>query len=263
MNETIPLRSFSKKPSFAELWDTAVDCLYNPSTYTQEFVSFLKEHQITQDSKIADVAAGAGFPALLMREQGFNVDCFDIAQDQVILFKENAKKQKVDSSITRCSWLDLPQYVGSKKYDFIMCRGNSFIYAPGGWNSDAYNVQEPIKAYKDALKVFYDLLSPGGMFLVDKFKDSEQDHKVKIGNINIEGETYGLIFYTKLNREKRNRFAQMLLQDKEGHEEGVPNFTYALSEAELMQLAQSVGFSDLEKICLDNEKHFDVFTMRR
>ena len=194
---------------------------------------------------------------------GLDLDCFDLSADQVAAFKENAKKYGVDSSITQASWLEIPAKVAPKKYDFIMCRGNSFIYAPGGWNSREYNQTSPLNSFRNTLKAFHTILKCGGILYLDKFKDSEQEHHTNVCKIAIKEKTYDLIFHTQINPATKERYASMLLGNSDGEKESMPNVTYALSEIELSDLAKETGFCSLEKICLESDKMFDIYLLRK
>lgn len=252
---------FDHFPSFAELWGVAVRTLYSESDFGNELISFLKVNNLTENSKMADVAAGEGFPALYMRKKGFAIDCFDLSDDQIALFRKNALRDNVDSQITKASWLELPRKT-KKSYDFIMCRGNSFIYASGGWNSKRYNKREALHPYKNTLQIFYQRLSAGGLLFIDKFKDNEVDHQTTLCPINVLGESYNLVFQTKLDFNKKERYATLFLSDGKRKKDSYPNLTYALSEDELMKLAKEIGFS-IEKVYLKSEKNFDIFLLRK
>ena len=207
------------------------------------------------------MAAGEGFPALYLRKGGFTIDCFDLSDDQIELFKLNALKEGVDSTIIKSSWLDLKSKTG-KQYEFIMCRGNSFIYASGGWNSTEYDSKSALKLYEQTLRVFHNLLAEGGILYLDKFKDGEIDHNEKVCDVNIGSKIYSLIFQTKLYKSKKERYASMILRDIEGNEKVFPNLTYSLSEKELRETANKVGFS-LRKTLFRTDRLFDIFALKK
>lgn len=265
MEEFLLLRldnmNFDHFPSFAELWGTAVKTLYSESDFGEELIAFLKQNNLSKSSNLADVAAGEGFPAIYMRKKGFEIDCFDLSDDQIALFKENALKRDVSPKVIQSSWLELAHKT-TKSYDFIMCRGNSFIYAPGGWNSNHYNRKEALQIYKETLKVFYKKLSPNGILFIDKFKDSEVYHETQVCRISVLDKPYNLIFNTRLDFDNKERYATLFLEGGRRKKETFPNLTYALSDRELIKIAEEIGFS-IEKINFKSEKNFDIFILRK
>ena len=252
---------FDHKPSFADLWGSTARILYDEEAFSNELIEFIKKNNVGKS--LADVAAGDGFPSLTLRRKGLEIDCFDLSDDQIEGFKKNAKRYRVNDSITQASWLQLPSLVEKNKYSFVMCRGNSFIYAPGGWNSINYNNISPLNVFRKTLEGFFQILSPNGMLYLDKYKDDEKDHNTPVCKVQIEGRTYNLIFRAKVSKSKRERYATMVLGNKGGEKETLPNYTYTISWPEIISLAEEVGFRDIKKVSLKNEKMFEVYTMRK
>ncbi len=253
---------FDQYPSFAELWGVAIRQLCPESAFTEELLTLLRSKGLNEKSSIADVAAGDGFPALSMREKGFTIDCFDLSDDQIKSFKRNARKRKVSSLITQSDWLHVKDKV-EKSYDCIMCTGNSFIYAAGGWNSKEYNKDHPLTLYRQTLGIFYELLLPGGILIIDKFKDSERSHEVIVCRVKVKDHSYDLTFSIRTDVDKKERYASITLDDGIKSRETLPNLTYALSEKELSALCHQAGFSGFEKITFKSNKLFDTYIIRK
>jgi ubiquinone/menaquinone biosynthesis C-methylase UbiE len=260
----IPQRlAFKQNPTFAELWEAATRQMHKPRIQTLELMRLLRINGLKKETCIiADVAAGSGINAIPLRKNGFWVECFDISDDQIKLFRKNARLTGVSNLITKSSWLELPKYVHTC-YDLILCRGNSFIYAPGGWNSDKYDKDRALQIYLKTLETFYDLLAEDGILYIDKFPDNEQDHKVKVAEVVIGGKTSELFFFTKLEWGKKERYGSMVLRDSDGKETGAPNKTYALSAKEFKALAREAGFTKIDEPKLWSETIFDVFLLKK
>ena len=256
---------FGKEPLFAELWDACLyNLLYDSKKYVNEIINLFKKNKITKKSKIIDVCAGTGFPALELIRKGYKIDCMDASNDEIKVFSKKVKKQKLKIRCKKLSWLQIPKHYKNNNYDFIFCRGNSFIFAGGGWNkSQKVKKKKSLEKYEKTLKVFYKLLDDKGILYIDKFPDNEKPHKSKVGAVQIKDKKYDLIFYTEIKRKLNIREARMLMRDKEGKEKGLPNITYLLNAKELINLLKKIGFKKIKKIKLKSETHFDIWLAQK
>lgn len=252
------LGNFDAAPEFAYLWDRCVyEMLYTSKKFVDEFSSLLEKCGVTKESAILDSAAGSGFPALDMLEKGFsNIVCIDVSDDQIRLFNKRAESKNLSVRSQKVSWDEIPEYFKDKKFKAIICKG-SLWYAAGGWNTEYVPDRESaLEAIRNVLKVFYTMLETGGVLYVDKFKDSEVDHKDTVGTFQVGDKKKELIFYTHRETEKQIRRASMIVKDVEtGKEEGLPNVTYNLKEEEMEGFLTEVGFS-FTKSNLNEEKFF-------
>lgn len=257
-NNLKDLGKFEKDYKFAHLWDRCVyDLIYNPEEYVNQFVDLLNKYGVDKNSRILDTATGSGFPSLDMYERGYeNIIFTDGSDDQIELFNEKAQDKGFDLRSQKVLWQELPDKFEKESFKALFCKA-SIWYAAGGWNQD-YNPtkEETLSAIKDVLQNFYDLLEDGGVLYVDKFKDSEVDHKDTVGKFTVDGEEKELIFYTHREPERQTRYAQMLVKDvNTGEEKGLPNVTYDLKEPEFEELMKDVGF-DFERPNLSEEPFF-------
>lgn len=256
---------FDKEPSFAQLWDKCVyGLLYDIDKYTRDIKNLFTKLGVKKQSKIIDVSAGGGFPALDLVRDGYNITCVDGFQDEVDLFNQKAA---VSGSQIRCAhlkWENLLDSFEKNIFDFLFCRGNSFIYACGGWNEMVkIEPESALLNYKQTLFVFYDLIKPGGWIYIDKFKDSETTHKEKVCDIKVgDGPKEDLVFWTQRFSEQKIRKASMI-RKIDDMESGVPNITYDLLDTELENMLVLVGFKNIQKIDLVSEQHFDIWLAQK
>lgn len=254
------IKVFSQEPSFAELWDACVhSLLYSTSLYTDEVQKLLSSYGFSKKAKILDASAGTGFISLYLRAKGYSVDCLDLMKDQIDVFKINAKKLEVSNEIQQGSWEELPDLFRTASYDCLFCRGNSFIYANGGWNGNHLPLDTDLITFEKTLRHFKTMLRPGGILYIDKFPDSEVTQKITVGTIQVKGAVEDLLFCTERFSKTRKRMAAMIRRDSFGSEKGVPNETYDLRGSELESLLEKVGFSSYKKVSLKTETHFDVW----
>jgi SAM-dependent methyltransferase len=262
--EKIKMIKFDQEPSYAKLWDACVyNLLYKKDEHIQEIESLFSRLEINKNSRILDSSAGGGFPAIHLRADGYDVDCMDLMQDEIDVFQEKAKENNVSGEINKIAWKEIPENYEKENFNFILCRGNSFIYADGGWNeSQQVEKQKSLSSYGETLRIFYDALKPGGYLYIDKFMDDEIPHKDVVAKIIVEGKEEDLIFFTEKMPEKGMRRAMMIRKDSEGVESGVPNMTYNLSNDELEEMMKRVGFK-VEKLDMKTESHFTVWLARK
>ncbi|MBM3228580.1 class I SAM-dependent methyltransferase [Candidatus Pacearchaeota archaeon] len=252
---------FNKEPEYADLWDAFLyNFLYDKNEYIREILSLFKKIGITKKSKILDSCAGTGFIALHLRKLGYDVECMDPMEDQIRVFKRKAKILKVCQQIKKIVWKEIPKTYKNKKFDFIFCRGNSFIYADGGWNKQQkVNVKSSLNSYKRTLRIFYNQLKEGGYLYLDKFPDNENHLNKLICYLKIgKKPKEELIFFTKKIPLKRYREARAIRRKSDGSELGLPNITLDLRGYELERMLKTVGFK-YKKLRLKSETHFIVW----
>ncbi|MFA5872202.1 MAG: hypothetical protein WC858_05825 [Parcubacteria group bacterium] len=254
------------EPTLDEIWDLCVrNFLYDQKKYVDEIVALFDKIGITKESRIADVSAGGGFPAINLAKLGYRVDCFDGFADE--LFNKNAKKEGVSAECKKILWQKIPHIVRLESYDFIFCRGNSFIFAGGGWDkiTPDIDMEKVTRDYTNTMKIFADILKDGGYMYIDKFKDSEQGHREKLATIKVGDHEEGLIFSSDRNQGDgfRRVYMERVVGKKTVSKES--RITYDLSETELIEMAKSAGFSKINAIndFIGSEKHFDVWLTKK
>ena len=250
--------NLSRKLSFAQLWRICIyNFMYDVPRYVHDIEKIFNKNNLIKYSKILDSCAGVGFPAIEITKKGYKIDCMDATEDEIIEFKDNARKQNVDLTCKKLKWSEIPEQYPRNHYDFIFCRGNSFIYAPGGWNEyKKVNKKESLKEYKKTLKIFYSILKEGGILYLDKFSDREKPGRVKIGEVKFGEREYDLFFYREMKEGYRE--AAMILVDENGNEEGLLNIAYSLRFNEVISMMKEVGFKKIQKIKLKSEEYFDI-----
>ncbi|MBW2972060.1 class I SAM-dependent methyltransferase, partial [Candidatus Woesearchaeota archaeon] len=233
-------------PTFAELWD---ECLRNLmyhsiSDYIDHIELLFRITGATKSSHILDTCAGTGFPALHLRARGYSVDCMDASDDMIALFLKKAAKEHLPAAITKMRWEQLPGHFEAETYDLLLCRGNSFVYAAGGWMSEQAQTREAsMSAYIDTLKKFRSMLKKEGFLYIDKWKDSEVEGRHVIGPE---------IHFEVTRPEPHTRKARLIAEDS-GRKTVFPASAYALSEAELEELILDAGFRSCDKIDIPSE----------
>ncbi|MCP3990540.1 MAG: class I SAM-dependent methyltransferase [Actinomycetia bacterium] len=116
--------------------------------------------------RILDCAAGSGLPALQLRAAGYTIDCSDGDPDMVARFQRNARVLDVDGSCQVKDWSHLGPETSSSpgRYDYLLCRGNSLVYASSWGGGDRVADRSCLSRY---LQTFASLLEPGGYLHLD------------------------------------------------------------------------------------------------
>ena len=230
---------FNHQPSFAELWEVAIETLYDRPIYVNEFKAMLEANGITKGSRILDTCSGGGFPALDLVRDGYRVEALDASVDMVELYNCRSADLGLISRCTHGRWQELPRLLPGQKYDLLICRGNSFRHAAGGWNKAEKGFPNADAAYHETLQIFREALKPGGRLYVDISRDPT-NHREMICWIDVEGRHEQLNFV--IEQDGAVRRASFIRVSPDGTEIKLPNSAPALVPYELEQLIKKAGF---------------------
>ena len=255
------------EPNVAELWRLIEDnLLYNSEEYVDEIEQLFKKLKLDKDSPMLDSCVGPGFLSCDLLKKGYNLKTSDKSKKMIELFEKELKENGIHHKTTISTWLNLKKHFKNNSFKMIFNRGNSFIFAGGGWNDDIQvDKNKFMMAYRKTLKNYYDLLKKGGYLYIDKFKDSEIPAKKVAARLNIKStkEQKDIVFLVERKPEEGTRLAQGLLRDSQGNEEGLMNKTYDLTENDMEDLLRETGFKEIKKLKLKSEKHFVVWLARK
>lgn len=149
----------SKLRTFAEIFDYYQAAIYEREMLTETIAGLLAR---TRSKRVLDCACGTGLPAIDLRARGFSIDCSDADQLMLHQFRKNARARRVDDSAIQLRWEELRSL--GKQYDYVMCRGNSLVYA------DSWDEALPaasISAIERHIKGIASVVAPGGYLHVD------------------------------------------------------------------------------------------------
>jgi cysteine desulfurase/selenocysteine lyase len=259
--------SVETEPDFPELWRLCeYNLLYNVDEYTNEIEELFKNIGINKKSKVLDVCVGPGFFSSELLERGYNLATADKDSKMVKPFVNSLKERGIKHEIVMSDWLSLPKHFKKESIDMLFNRGNSFIYAAGGWTEKTkIDKKTSLEQFKKTLQIYYNLLKKNGYLYIDKFKDSEVPSKKVVARLNIKSNNTkkDVVFYVERKPEEGVRYASMLLRDMKGKESGPPSMAYDLTEDEMEDLLRKVGFKEVKKIKPINEKHFAVWLAKK
>jgi len=140
-------------PDFASNWDDLIGWEGREESEANFFHRILGAYGFEH---VADIAAGTGFHSVKLAQAGFKVTATDGAPTMVEQTRANAASHGVAlHDIRVVDWLELYKEFGDNAFDAVICLGNAFTH-----------LQEH-EARRDALAAIYNVLKPGGIFIVD------------------------------------------------------------------------------------------------
>lgn len=265
--DALEVLDVSVEPNFAELWRlTEYKLLYNSKEYVEEMEKLFEKIGIDKKSALLDTCVGPGFFSTELLKGGYNLSTADMSEETIKPFYRGLKELGINHKVVKSTWLDLLNHFPKSSFDMLFNRGNTVIYANGGWmEKTTINKEKTLKVLLDTFKVYYELLKTGGYFYVDKFRDSEIPDRKVVARLNIQEtkEQKDVVFHVERKPENNVRFAQILLRNKDGNEKGTSFMAYDLSEDEMEDLLKKAGFSEVEKIKVKEERHFVVWLAKK
>ncbi|MEL7157613.1 MAG: class I SAM-dependent methyltransferase [Actinomycetota bacterium] len=161
--------------------------------------------------RILDCAAGSGVPSIGLRQMGLPVTCSDGSPEMVERFKLNAKRAGADGDV-QCDvvdWADLDPADG--RYDYLMCRGNSLVYA-STWGTDA-DAAVGLGALEHYLQRFAAVIEPGGWLHIDAPAAMGSGTARTTGHaVDAEGEPVAVTITESVIERTRSRFWTCIVQ---------------------------------------------------
>jgi 2-polyprenyl-3-methyl-5-hydroxy-6-metoxy-1,4-benzoquinol methylase len=109
--------------------------------------------------RIFDAAAGVGFEAITLLDDGYDVQLNEIEQSLRDAARKYAKEKRVrlpEGQFSRINWLELNQQFQPGRFDVMLVLGNSLCHLEG------------LKQLSAAIRQFYSMLRPGGVLICDE-----------------------------------------------------------------------------------------------
>ncbi|NER48858.1 MAG: aspartate 1-decarboxylase [Symploca sp. SIO1A3] len=260
------LAKSSKKSESEQLlaknWQLGCQLLWNQAEIVVGLSAFMRENHV---KTVLDVSGGNGFPALELRRQGW-----DIAYNDYNAFMKGQVEAQIKGKddflasmpCTQLSWEQLDQAIAPSSYDMILCRGNSLPYATS-WSVN--QICEPEKAkviIQKALEQFFQVLSPGGVLLVDKSSFESTGIYVVQKEGEVEGKDCHIhwVFVNDLDAELR-RWDQY--NTVEQQTTCLTVYSLLITEKMLCDWLTKAGFVSVCQTPIRGEDIYTVFTARK
>jgi SAM-dependent methyltransferase len=243
--------------NIAEMWDICIEFKYNKKAFAKSLDKFLKTHNV---KTILDCGGGTGFPAIELKKLGWDITYCDGNKLMMKRFQEKVKKLQLQIPQFFSNWLDLSKNT-TKKFDAVLCRGNSLIYLDS-WDKKQVpkNAEEKIKK---VLKEFYAILNPNGLLyvdIVDKKAFGSQNYSAtqELGEKIINGKKIKLVWKISHSDKKKIRTWKTILETN-GKKQEFTYYSYLLKPEELIKLLKETGFHRVEETKIKGENNYTVF----
>ncbi len=252
-----------RNPGFDQVWDSALYTELYPdyASIVDEIKGLIISSLEGAKPKILDSCCGSGFISKDLALAGLNMDFADKNPAFGASFIADLNAQlSTNKKIIKASW---DQYskeplLPENHYNFVMCRGNSFIYASGDINSDFHpDFAGARQRYVASLRGMYGVMQSGGFLYLDKYKDEEEPFECTVGYDLSSGKD--IVWYCHRKPDLQYREASIGLADDPGV---YMHYCDDLDEALLQSCAQKVGFQ-FRKITLKHEKNFAVYLLQK
>jgi len=243
----------------ARFWEALSNRIIDRQKVANQLEELLRDEGITQQHLILDVAGGFGFPVIELAKKGYQIVYNDGSQEMFQRAFANAEKAGVPLYPFQAAvlgdafcggyWKDLKGW-DSDLYHALICRGNSLPYAVS-WGQENPDLSRAREEIVDTLATFYRLLTPGGVFYVDKQPESQYREVHDAGEVDVDGQSYYLRDIIDNDRVKRIRNWTLYAKElKTGKEITCHSQGYLLLEDELLPLLAHVGFRHIRKVVL-------------
>lgn len=230
--------------SFAEVCDYYQAVVYNRILLVDEIARLLPT---SDGAKILDCACGTGLPAIDLRARGFDITCSDGDYQMLRQFRKNADEGKVSSDCSLTRWADLPKTL-PHQYDYVMCRGNSFIYAVS-WSA----VERPVATYAqlfESLRGIADRVATGGTLHIDLPAEASLA-KATYPETEVKGLSVRITEQVVVQNSRRTWYQNVTIDNKD--------YIYTTNSAVIglektCEMLRSLGFHSIRPLVLAGER---------
>jgi 2-polyprenyl-3-methyl-5-hydroxy-6-metoxy-1,4-benzoquinol methylase len=255
---------FMLKRDIAWVWETALQFMYDDQ-YLLSLDRLFRENKVR---RVLDCSCGVGFPAIGLKERGYDVVCADADEKMLRRFYRNCLSRGVKIEARKLRWEELSSNF-AEEFDCVLCRGNSLPYAVS-WVDSKADVTKALPEIEKALKNMFAVLKPGGILYVDSTPREALTPRhtafvERFGCMKINGKTIEMVWHMKHDLVNKVREWSPEITIRSGNsciiEKVKAHYLGChLSHRELLGLMEKVGFGRIEKYReIPGEDNYDVF----
>jgi len=228
--------------NIAELWDNQVR-KYWSKNYHIELSELLKENGV---KSILDTSGGTGYPSIEFAQMGWDISYADSSLEMYEFFNKKLKEKKLIVPSFLVKWQNLNSKI-DKKYDALLCRGNSFTYIDG-YDTKSYNPTTIKENMQRSL-------------VLDLLKEKHKTQSIKKEE---DFKTYHSS--TKVSYNEITNVRTITESIKFFDNDTIYNFTlygYIITEQELKSMLYDAGFISVDKIEINSSDIVDSFLAKK
>ena len=166
-------------------WETTLPTLYDvwygwhrkdqPARFVTDILAELGvlKKETEHELHILDCACGTGNPSLALLEMGINVTSSDGSSTMLEFARKHALEMGLHDKF-RCHqiiWSELATVLSPKRYDAVICTGNSICHVPPS-------------GVRDAVENMFKVLRPGGACIIDIKRYSERIREIHFDKVH-------------------------------------------------------------------------------
>jgi SAM-dependent methyltransferase len=240
--------------NIATLWQLCLNFEYDREALVAGLGEWLGEDKSIE---ILDCACGTGFPSLDLIRQGYHITCTDGSRVMLAEFHRNSGGNGNHSTAYCIQWRDLAaRFKG--RFDVVMCRGSSLIYA-GSWDDhrepDLTKIREAVKSFRECLKedgrLYVDTTSEENLKRAEPERNKYPERIIGSNRVSLSE-----VICTDQERHLRTWLTEVKI---DGVSYEFERHSYYLTHADLFQILTECGFKNIQRPKIRGE-HYDVFT---
>lgn len=247
-----------------KLW-TVCESLLHDEQYKETYASWLTDVLLEygdRDQKIIDTAAGVGFPALQLFQNGFqNLFCSDADPDLLRQLLDSDDEFAKKATVVCSRWQDLP-VIALNQYDTVLCLDASIAFMDSWGDSAMVSSPENIcERVKEVLHNFYALTKPGGQFFVGLQKNNNRGNTEQyikdLGDSMLDGHKAAAIWDMRYDWDSRKKtWVNKVKYRGECYEQ--IRHSYLFDKHDLKQFLVDIGFASATEVSTPDMFYEDV-----
>ncbi|RVU85769.1 class I SAM-dependent methyltransferase [Leucothrix sargassi] len=240
--------------SFAHSWDQQVRRLW-PETYPESLSLAFKALNV---SSILDCAGGTGYPAIELKQMGWDISYSDGSELLTKSFKERIEALNLDIPAYESRWEELTKNI-PKTYDALMCSGNSFVTINTYDNNLPLTEDNVRQSMQKALGEFYKTLNSGGVLYIDIFNNENATPESPF-SVVLEDESHRSFNTVSYDSARNVRtLLSTVISLSDGSEQDVISKLIPINSEHLINSLKEAGFSRIEHAETDDADYVNSF----
>jgi 2-polyprenyl-3-methyl-5-hydroxy-6-metoxy-1,4-benzoquinol methylase len=223
---------------YKDLWKAII-----PDILTEREINFILTYfSLQQGNSVLDIMCGYGRHALALGRKGINVTAVDNLPAYIAEIKEAATNENLQVEAIASGVL---AYTPAKKYDLVMCMGNSLNF---------FNAKDT----SSILSTLAGALKPGGHLLINSWSVAEIVFRSfkEAGESTIDGKVFAN--NNKILFQPTRMESESIITDENGFKEIKKGIDYIYSLNEMEQMLIAAGFTVKELFSIPGKKIFSL-----
>lgn len=238
----------------AKLW-TVCEQLLHTEKYKECYVDWLSDVLLANGNKsqdILDTAAGVGFPAMQLFDQGFtNVWCADADPDLLRSLIAKTGELSENAPVLCLRWQDLPSVV-MNQFESVLCLDASIGFMDSwGHSAMVSGPQNVCIRVKEVLRNFYEITRPGGRFFIGLQKNNHRGNSeryvMEVGTATLNGHKATAIWDMRYDWPARRK-TWINKVEYQGDMFEQKRHSYLFDKYELMGFVTEIGFEKAHEV---------------